>query len=339
MSSFKVKLWPTYASGKPLGRRGAGRQEQAHGDHIDHELHDDVAIRLSGCGRGARDRGPAHIARLAFVVAPHAMHHLAVVPHDQIAHAPLVDVDELRLRGVLVQVSQQDARLRHRHAEDGAGVRREIERLAAAHGMRAHEPLADRPEHRPLLQVEHAQRSARVHERVLADEVLDLRLDGRVERVVGRAHVGELGVAADRIHDAGRQERVLRRDRPERAVGVPEHVAEIEQAHARVARQRLAVAAEIRHVVPPGLQALVLGLGDVAAAGVFERAEVAAERHLLLVGDLLVVEHEHRVAIHPRLDPRHLVGGERPADVDAGHFAHEHGMDLADGQTHGLSLP
>ena len=56
----------------------------------------------------------------------------------------------------------------------------------------------------------------------------------------------------------------------------------------------------------PDLEALVLGLGDVAAAGILQGAEVPAERHLLLVGDRLVVEDEHGVAVHARLDRRHL---------------------------------
>ena len=202
--------------------------------------------------------------------------------------------------------------------------------------MRAHEPLAHRPEHRPLLLrvVEHAERAARVHQRVLAHEVLDERLRVRVEIVVGRAHVGELRVAADGIHQARREQRILGGDRAERAVGMPEHVAEVEQAHARGAVERLAVLAEVGDVVHAHGQALVLGLGDVAAAGVLQGAEVAAERHLLLVGEHLVVEHEHGVAIHPGLDGRHLVARERTGDVDARDLADEDRMDLAEGEAH-----
>ena len=40
------------------------------------------------------------------------------------------------------------------------------------------------------------------------------------------------------------------------------------------------------------------GLRDGAAACVLERAEVAAEHRLLLVGEALAVEHEHGLAIH-----------------------------------------
>ena len=143
---------------------------------------------------------------------------------------------------------------------------------------------------------------------MLADVVLDLALGLVVERVVGGAHVGELGVAALGVHDARGQQRILGRDRPERAVRVPQHVAEVEQALAAVAGQRLVVLAEVGDVVHAGRQALVLRLGDVAAARVLDRAEVERERHLLLVGQLLVAEDEHGVLVHAGLDGRHVLG-------------------------------
>lgn len=40
-------------------------------------------------------------AALALVVAEHAVHHLTVVPNDQVPLAPGVDVDEGRLGGML----------------------------------------------------------------------------------------------------------------------------------------------------------------------------------------------------------------------------------------------
>ena len=70
-------------------------------------------------------------------------------------------------------------------------------------------------------------------------------------------------------------------------------------------------------------EALVLRLGDVAAARVLDGAEVARERHLLLVGELLVAEDEHGVLVHAGLDGRHLVRRQRLGDVDAGDLAGE----------------
>src|SRR6266853_1035901 len=59
------------------------------------------------------------------------------------------------------------------------------------------------------------------------------------------------------------------------------------------------------------------------SAGVLQRAEVDAEGHLLLVGDLLIVEDQHRVAIHARVDGRDLVARQRTREIHAGHLAGE----------------
>src|SRR4029453_22409 len=148
-SSFKVRLWPAYTSAYHSAHAGAAISTRHIKIAETTRFIADLPFRLDlrGGGRGARDRGAPHVAGLALVVAPHAVHHLAVVPYDEISHAPLVDVDELRLGGVLVQVAQQDARLRHRHPDDATGVGRQIKRLAAGHRVRADQWLAHRPEH------------------------------------------------------------------------------------------------------------------------------------------------------------------------------------------------
>jgi transposase len=71
----------------------------------------------------AGDRGAAHVAGLRLVVAAHAVHGLAVVPHHEVVQRPFMDVDEFRLRGVLGEVAQQQPRFRHAHAPDRAGMR------------------------------------------------------------------------------------------------------------------------------------------------------------------------------------------------------------------------
>jgi hypothetical protein len=79
---------------------------------------------------------------------------------------PFMDVDEFPLRGVLGEVAQQQPRLRHRHANDAAGMRRQIQRLAAVHRMRAHQPLQHRLEHLLFFFgiIEKTQRSSRIHQ-------------------------------------------------------------------------------------------------------------------------------------------------------------------------------
>src|SRR5438067_9906378 len=102
--------------------------------------------RVPGEGRAA------HVADLvAGVEAAGAMHHLAVVPHDEIARPPGVRVDQLGLCVVLGQVAQEHARIGHRPTLDRPGMLRQKQRFAAGHGMAADEALAHRPESRHLL--------------------------------------------------------------------------------------------------------------------------------------------------------------------------------------------
>jgi hypothetical protein len=157
-----------------------------------------------------------------------------------------------------------------------------------------------------------------------------------IEGVIGRAHVGELGIAAPGADDARREQRVLGGDRAERAVGVPQHIADIEQALPAIACQRPAVLAEIGDVVHAGDQALVLRLGDVAAACILDGAKVAGERHLFFVADPLAGKEQHRVAVHAGLDRGEAVAVKRRADVDAGDLGEE-GVRLArpDREWHG----
>ena len=192
--------------------------------------------------------------------------------------------------------------------------------------MRAHQALAHRLEHRALLvgEVGEAERAARIDQRVLADQVLDLGLGLVVERVVGRAHVGELGVAALLV--------TMRADSSEYFAGIARN--ELSECHSGlprlnrrwrlVAGERLAVLVEVGDVVHAGAEALVLA----ACVTLPPRASSSApkllrERHLLLVGDVLVVEHQHGVAVHAGLDGRDLVRAERLGDVDARDLADE----------------
>jgi hypothetical protein len=151
--------------------------------------------------------------------------------------------------------------------------------------------------------------------------------------------LGELGVAALLVDHTGRQQGILGRDGAERAVGVPQHVADVEEPLPAVAGERLAVLAEVGDVVHANHEALVLGLGDVAAARVLDVAEVAGESHLLLVGDGLAGEHQHGVLVHARLDGGHLLARERLGDVDAGHLADEDRVEGTDGDGHGWFPP
>ena len=169
----------------------------------------------------------------------HAMHGLAIVPDHQIPLPPLVRIDELPLRRVFDQIAQEGARLRHRPTHDGAAMRRQEQRFPSGHRMHAHQSLTHRPEHRLLVrgQLGEAQRTAREHQRMFADQVFDFGLRRIVQRVVGGAHVGEFGVSAVVNHDPPGQQRILRRYRAIRTVRMPQPVAEVEHPPPVVARQ------------------------------------------------------------------------------------------------------
>ena len=190
--------------------------------------------------------------------------------------------------------------------------------------MPAHQPLLHRRELAPLLvgEVGEAQDAAREQLAVLADQVLALRLGLVVERIIGRAHVGEFGVAAGRRNAPRRQQRILRRHRLERTVGVPQPVAQTEQPPPVVARQHLVVLVEVGDVVDVHRQPALVTLRDVAGR-LLQRAEVAAERKLRLVGEVLVVEHQHAVLVHAGGDRRGIGVRQRLGDVDAGDLAGE----------------
>jgi hypothetical protein len=172
---------------------------------------------------------------------------------------------------------------------------------------------------------------------MFADHVLDLGLGLVVERVIGGAHVGEFGVAALGVHHARRQQRKFRRNRAERTVGVPQAVAEIEQMGAVIARQRLAVLAEVGDVVEAGVEARILRLDDIAAPRILALAEIQRERHLLFVRDVLIAEQQHGIFIHAGLDLGGLLRRQWLSQIDAGNFAEEIGVKLPDRDRHSVS--
>ena len=80
-----------------------------------------------------------------FVVAVDDVLHGAVVPHQHVADLPLVMVLELRLDYVLGELPQQRQGFLVRHAGNaGAFIRRDIDRLAPGHRMRARDRVVDR---------------------------------------------------------------------------------------------------------------------------------------------------------------------------------------------------
>jgi hypothetical protein len=63
--------------------------------------------------------------------------------------------------------------------------------------------------------------------------------------------------------------------------------------------------------------------GDVPAIGVLDLAKIAREGDLLLVGDVLIVEHQYGMAIHARFDRRDILAREQLGEIAAGHLTGE----------------
>src|SRR4030095_2868225 len=114
---------------------------------IDHFFADDSEV--AGCsgsvtlGRTTGRRTPARacpaVARV--VVGEAAVHGRAVVPDDEVAHAPRVAVDELALGSVLDEIAQQQPPLGYPPVHDARGVRGHVERAAARARDRADERM------------------------------------------------------------------------------------------------------------------------------------------------------------------------------------------------------
>ncbi len=103
-----------------------------------------------------------------------------------------------------------------------------------------------------------------------------------------------------------------------------------------IPRQRLAVLAEVGDVVQPGAQPVVLLLGDGAAAGLLALAEIQCKGELLLVSDVLAVEHQHGIFVHRSLDLARLLTRQGLAQIEARDLADKMLLQLADCDCHGV---
>src|SRR3989454_11351448 len=101
----------------------------------------------------------------------------------------------------------------------------------------------------------------------------------------------------------------------------------------------LVVLVEIGHVGEGGGEAVLLRRAQARADRVLELTQTAAERELLLVVDLLVVEDQDGVRVHSGMDRRHVFRGEGVGHVDAFDFGGEARADLARDDGHGGGLP
>ena len=113
-------------------------------------------------------------------------------------------INEMRLRRVLGQVADEGACFGDWPADDGANVRRQIDRLPATDGMCPRQHLAHRS-HRGAFgvgQIVETQQLARIDQRVFADQIANFGFCRIIQSVVRCTHVGEFGRTAVFNHNA-----------------------------------------------------------------------------------------------------------------------------------------
>src|SRR5438067_3944586 len=116
---------------------------------------------------------------------------------------------------------------------------------------------------------------------------------------------------------------------------MPQPVGQFEKPDAVVGGHDVAVLVEVREIGNAGAEPLLVTAAEVSRGAVrLQLAEMAGEGELLVVGDRLVAEHQHRVTVHAGFDRGDLVRAERLAAIDAGYLADEHRMQWADRDGH-----
>jgi len=207
-----------------------------------------------------------------------------------------VAIDELRLGGEFQELPEERASLLDWTSDDVRGVRAEVQRFPARRSMRTHQRLLDRRHGGPLGvgELVVADEPSRVDEAVLGDERLEPALAIRGQRIPCAAQIGVLGLAALGRDLAAGQERGHGRDPLEGAVAVPEAVAGIVDG-ALVVGIEDAVA--LVHIGDVGDARVVDAALTVLAEADLERAEALAEGDLLVVGEYLLGEDHHGVAV------------------------------------------
>jgi len=216
------------------------------------------------------------------------------------------------------QIAQNCPRFRHQPAFDRSCVGGEIEGLSSGYGMGAHQTLAYGCEGLKLFhrEVGKAEKGTRVEKGMLGDQIFDFLLGLIIEGVISSAHVSKLGVPANLRNFSRRKQRIFGRDGAKRAVRMPELIAKIEKAAPVVRIHDLMGLGEVGNIGKLDGEPAILRLGDIATDRKFDLAEIAAERNLLLIRQLLVMKDQDSVAIHARFDRIDVGFGERLAEID-----------------------
>ena len=91
---------------------------------------------------------------------------------------------------------------------------------------------------------------------------------------------------------------------------MPQPVAQLEEPDPILVGHDVAVLVEVGEIRDAGAEPLVLAFSDMPRRVVIlELPEMAGERDLLLVGEVLVAEDQHGILVHARLDRSDLPCG------------------------------
>ena len=276
------------------------------------------------------------VAARGEVVAFSAMKRGAVVPHDVVAGAPRMRIDERRLGGMLEQLRDQQASLRDAQIADAVDVHARVEHLAPRARMHMDERALHRREALELLLgvAIVAERNAGMESRVAAGPAFDVALGFLGQRVPGCAQVGPLGLAALLGDDHRREHRILDRDILEGAVGVPELVGE----HADEFGVFAAGDGPVEGHVADVDQLFILEprgrSGGLAQARV-QRSELPGAGNLLGLVQRLAAENQHCVPVHGRIDCADRLRVERFSEIHPAGFRGKQRMQRFECECHG----
>ncbi len=131
-------------------------------------------------------------------------------------------------------------------------------------------------------------------------QIRDPTLHLVVERIVGGAQVGELGVGGHRWHDLREEHRIAPGRILERGVGVPETVAKAVGAAPVLGLEDSALGIEVGDVGERLVAEAALAEDRGPRLAVQLAVEALGESELLGIGEFLAAKHEHAMRVHSR---------------------------------------
>jgi hypothetical protein len=169
---------------------------------------------------------------------------------------------------------------------------------------------------------------------MLGDQPRQPRLHVVGQRVIGGSQIGEFGLSADRRDRAGVEQRAFRRQRTERAVGMPQPVSRIEQPPLAVFGQRFIVSAQVRDIGELRVEAQLHARTKFLDRRL-QRPEARAKGELRRVAQSLIGKYQHRATIEGVFQRRDDGVIQRPGQIKIADLGGECRGDRMHGKGHG----